>query len=135
MQEQTRNFRDMKLEEEEVDGISFHIDEEQSKPDHIAWNFTVMKLNESEGRDFHPHELGYKYQILLYNGEDAEYFEAILGDVKHYVSNMVKTRQEGLVMKKCSKSEEILSKILRGSLLTSLADGFMRIAEKKAEVL
>jgi hypothetical protein len=135
MRENTASFRQLKLEEDEVDGISFHIDEKKTTEKHIAWNFTIMKLNEGGERNFHLHDLGYKYQILLYKGEEAEVFEAILGDVKHYVSNMISAKQEGLVMKKCSKSEEILNKILRGNLMSSLVNGFIKIAEKKTEVV
>jgi hypothetical protein len=135
MEEQTKTFRKLILNEEDVDGIAFHIDEAQTNEDRIAWNFTIMKLNEDENKDFYLHELGYKYQIVLYKDEEAEVFEAVLGDVKHYVTNMVNANQEGLVIKKCKKSEEILDKIFRGHLMQALAAGLVQVASAKTEVI
>ena len=133
MDDQATSFRRLKLEESEVDGIAFHVDEKNSNYDQVAWNFTIMKLNEEENRDFSHHELGFKYQILLYKDEEAEVFEAIIGDLKHYVSNMVGAKQEGLVIKKCKKSEEILNKIFRGRLIEALAARLLQV--KQSEVL
>ena len=65
------NLKALELKED-VDGISFSIDEDKSNEDQIAWNFTVMRLNGKEESDFIQTEIGYKYQILLYNGEEAE---------------------------------------------------------------
>ena len=64
MDNQPESFRQLKLKEDEVDGIAFHVDEKNSNEDRTAWNFTIMKLNEEENRDFSLHELGFKYQIL-----------------------------------------------------------------------
>lgn len=122
------------MKEEDVDGISFSIDEDNTTDDHIAWNFTVMKMNKPENREFISHELGYKYQILLYKGEQAELFEAILGDVKNYVKRMVEIGQEGIILKKCDKSEEMMNKILRGKMLEALAKGMIKVAESKEAV-
>lgn len=127
MDNQPESFRQLKLKEDEVDGIAFHVDEKNSNEDRTAWNFTIMKLNEEENRDFSLHELGFKYQILLYKDDDAEVFEAIIGDLKHYVSNMVGAKQEGLVIKKCKKSEEILNKIFRGRLIEALAARLLQV--------
>jgi hypothetical protein len=117
---QPENFRKMNLEESEVDGIAFHIDDDKSNEDRISWNFTIVKFNEENERNFHKTEVGYKYQILLYEGDKADFFEAVIGDVKHYVNNMVKSKQEGIMIKKCKKSEEIMNKIFKGRLIETL---------------
>ena len=115
------SIKSLKIDEEEVDGIHFHISGEQEKE--YEWNFTIMKLNQEENRNFEKNELGYKYQILLYDegDEDPDYFEAILGDLQHYVKKMVNMNTEGLILKKSKKSEEILKKIFKGKLVGLLA--------------
>ena len=124
-------FRQMNIDEEKVDGVSFSINDEESNPDQTVWNFSLMTLHDEESKNFTKHELGYKYQIVLYKDSEAEIFEAIIGDVKNYVSNMVKASQEGLIIKKCKKSEEILNKIFRVRLMESLLNGLVRVAENK----
>jgi len=126
--------RNLKLNEEEVDGISFSLKEEDSKKGLSTWEFTIMKLNNSENENFHKHELGYKYQIVLYNNDDTvEVFEAIIGDIEYYVKNLINVNQEGFIIKKSKKSEEILNKIFKGKLLEALANGLVAVANKKAE--
>ena len=125
------HLKQFDMKEEDVDGISFSIDDDNTDEDRIAWNFTVMKMNNEKNRNFTSHELGYKYQILLYKGEQAELFEAIIGDVKHYVKKMVEIGQEGIILKKCDKSEEMMNKLLRGRMLEALANGMIQVAMKK----
>lgn len=120
------SIKNLKIDEEEVDGIHFHITGESEKE--YEWNFTIMKLNQDEDRKFEKHELGYKYQIVLYDNDDrADYFEAILGDLQHYVKKMVNMNTEGFILKKSKKSEEILNRIFKGKLAGMLA----QVAESK----
>jgi hypothetical protein len=114
------SIKNLKIDEEEVDGIHFHISGESEKQ--YEWNFTIMKLNEEEDRNFEKHEMGYKYQIVLYEDDDkTDYFEAILGDLQHYVKKMVNINTEGFILKKSKKSDEILKRIFKGKLLGVLA--------------
>jgi hypothetical protein len=135
MKNRKESFKTLKLEEDEVDGICFSVNEEETNEERVSWNFSIMKMNESEDKDFTLHELGYKYHVVLYKNNEAEVFEAIIGDLKYYVNNLVKVNQEGLIIKKCKKSEEILNKIFRGELMEALANGLMRVAEQKAEAV
>ena len=123
------NLKALELKED-VDGISFSIDEDKSNEDQIAWNFTVMRLNGKEESDFIQTEIGYKYQILLYNGEEADFFEAILGDVHHYIKGLVRVGQEGIILKKCKKSDEIMDKIFRGRALEALAKTLIQVKQE-----
>ena len=85
---------------------------------------------ESQESDFIQTEIGYKYQILLYNGEEADFFEAILGDVQHYIKGLVRVGQEGIILKKCKKSEEIMDKIFRGRALEALAKTLIQVKQE-----
>ena len=129
-----QHIKEFDMKEEDVDGISFSIDEDNTTDEKIAWNFTVMKMSDDKNREFITHELGYKYQILLYKEDEVEVFEAILGDVKNYVKRMVQIGQEGIILKKCEKSEEMMNKILRGRMLEALARGIIKVAESKGTV-
>ena len=60
-----QHIKEFDMKEEDVDGISFSIDEDNTTDEKIAWNFTVMKMSDDKNREFITHELGYKYQILL----------------------------------------------------------------------
>ena len=120
------SIKNLKIDEEEVDGIHFHITGENSKE--FEWNFTIMKLNNEEDRKFEKHELGYKYQIVFYdNNDSADYFEAILGDLQYYVKKMVNMNTEGFILKKSKKSDEILKKIFKGKL----ANVLLQVADSK----
>lgn len=113
-------IKSLKIDEEEVDGIHFHITGQSDKE--YEWNFTIMKLNSESDREFEKNEMGYKYQIVLYDNEDKpDYFEAILGDLQYYVKKMVNMNTEGFIIKKSKKSEEILKKIFKGKLIGTLA--------------
>lgn len=128
-----RTVQKLDLNEEDVDGVSFSISREKSKIiGQTIWDFSIMKLSEDNERIFNKHELGYKYQIVLYKDDKAEVFEAILGDLKYYVNNMVSMNQEGLVMKKCNKSEEILQRLFKGHFMEMLADSLIAVANKKS---
>jgi hypothetical protein len=122
-------IKKLKLESEEIDAISFSIDRKNAE--NIEWNFTMMKLNDRKSEEFHLYDMGYKYQIALYNNRRVEVFEAIIGDLDYYVKNMVNMNQEGIILKKCKKSEEILDKIFRGNLMDALKVGIVEIAEQK----
>ena len=65
-------LKNLKLDEEEVDGISFSIDKEKS-----SWTFSVMTLSDRSCQNFDKTDMGYKYQIVLYSNKKAEYFEKI----------------------------------------------------------
>jgi hypothetical protein len=124
-------IKNLKLDGEEVDGISFSIDDSVRDENQIHWNITMMKLNNEQ--DFTKLELGYKYQIVLYDNNTAEVFEAIIGDLNYYVKNLVSVNQEGLILKKCKKSEEILNRLFRGSYLQALAQGLVEVASQKEQ--
>jgi len=117
------HIRELQIKEDDVDGISFSIDEEKTNEDQIAWDFNIMKLNDDLSRDFYKHELGYMYQIVLYKDDEAEVFEAIIGDMKNYVKGLVRVNQEGLIVKKCKKSEEMMDKIFKGKFAEALKAG------------
>ena len=128
--EKTKDLKNLKLDEE-IDGVSFFICDETSTEDRIEWNFTLMDVKESV-ENVSKHSLGYKYQIVLYDKDkEIEIFEAIIGDLDHYVKNLVKINQEGFILKKSKKSEEILNKIFRKRLMSSLTNVLEAIAEKK----
>lgn len=57
----TTNIRSLKLDEEDVDAISFSMDADAGEE--TCWNFSIMKL--SDKQDFWHNELGYKYQVVL----------------------------------------------------------------------
>jgi hypothetical protein len=126
-------IKNLKLDSEEIDGISFSIDESVKDEEKIHWNITMMKLNSGHEQDFTKLELGYKYQIVLYNNDTAEVFEAIIGDLNYYVTNLVSVDQEGLILKKCKKSEEMLNRLFRGSYLQALAQGLVEVASQKEQ--
>lgn len=129
MEKMTLN--NLKLDEEEIDGIAFSINGESG--DELDWEFTMMKLNSDDDRDFVKHEMGYKYQIVLYDreGDGFDMFDAILGDLQYYVKNLVKVNTEGLILKKNKKTQEIIDKMFKGKMLDRLKGGLMEIAQKK----
>jgi hypothetical protein len=133
-QNKIHHIRDLKIEEDDVDGISFSIDEEKTNEDQIAWDFSIMKLSDEGSRDFHKYELGYMYQIVLYKDDEAEVFETIIGDVRHYVKGLVRVNQEGLIVKKCKKSDEMMNKIFKGKYAEALKAGKVK-SSKTAEAL
>ena len=124
-------LKNLKLDEEEIDGIAFSINGESG--DELDWEFTMMKLNSDDDRDFVKHEMGYKYQIVLYDreGDGFDMFDAILGDLQYYVKNLVKVNTEGLILKKNKKTQEIIDKMFKGKMLDRLKGGLMEIAQKK----
>lgn len=124
-------LKNLKLDEEEIDGIAFSINGEDG--DELDWEFTMMKLNNDEDRNFVKHEMGYKYQIVLYDreGDGFDMFDAILGDLQYYVKNLVKVNTEGLILKKNKKTQEIIDKMFKGKMLDRLKGGLLEIAQKK----
>ncbi|CAB4124265.1 hypothetical protein UFOVP49_103 [uncultured Caudovirales phage] len=126
MQEVT--VRNLKLNSDDIDAISFTLGG-QDKSKH-EWNFTMMKLTDRE-QDFVETDIGFKYQIVLYGTKTPEIFEAIIGDLEYYVKNLIKINQEGLILKKCKKSEEIMKKLFKDKYLQSLTNGLVEIAKIK----
>ena len=121
-------LQNLKIDEEEVDGIHFHITSESDEKD--EWHFMTMKLNEESDRNFIKTEMGYKYHIVTYEDDDrADAFEAVLGDLQHHVKMYVSMNKEGFILKKSKKSDEIIMKIFSTKLLNVLGN----VAEKKAE--
>ena len=121
-------LKSLKLDDD-IDGISFAIDR---NADGGEWTFSMMRLSDKESQKFHLTDMGFKYQILLYKKNKAEYFEAIIGDLSYYVKNLLMQDQEGIILKKCAKSEEILNKILRRKLERELVTGLIQVAEQKS---
>ena len=123
-------LKNLKLDEEEIDGIAFSINGEEDGE--LDWEFTMMKLNNDEDRnDFVKHEMGYKYQIVLYENDEFDMFEAILGDLQYYVKGLVRGNTEGLILKKSKKTEEIIQKMFKAKLIDRLKGGLLEIADKK----
>lgn len=121
-------LKNLKIDEEEVDGVHFHITGESAE--NVEWDFTIMKLNEESDRNFVKTEMGYKYHIVTYeDDENADAFEAVLGDLQHHVKKYVSMNKEGFILKKSKKSDEIIKKIFNTKLLNVLGN----VAEKKAE--
>lgn len=127
----TTNIRSLKLDEEDVDAISFSMDADAGEE--TCWNFSIMKL--SDKQDFWHNELGYKYQVVLYKGDRAEVFEAIIGDLKYYINNLIGIKQEGMILKKCGKSDEIMEKLFRKKYMNELTHGLVQIASQKQKEL
>lgn len=123
-------LKNLKLDEEEIDGIAFSINGENDGE--LDWEFTMMKLNNDEDRkDFVKHEMGYKYQIVLYEDDQFDMFEAILGDLQYYVKNLVKGNTEGLILKKSKKTQEIIDKMFKSKMIDRLKSQLLEIVEKK----
>jgi diaminopimelate decarboxylase len=121
-------LKNLKIDEEEVDGVHFHITSESDE--NVEWDFTIMKLNEESDRNFIKTEMGYKYHIVTYeDDENADAFEAVLGDLQHHVKKYVSMNKEGFILKKSKKSDEIIKKIFNSKLLNVLGN----VAEKKVE--
>lgn len=121
-------LKSLKLDND-LDGITFSI--QDKNPNNVKWNFTMMTLADKQSQNFHHSDMGYKYQIVLYEDDYVDYFEAIIGDLNHYVKNLISANQEGIILKKCSKSEEILNKIFRGRLMAGITSGLMQVAAQK----
>jgi hypothetical protein len=78
-----------------------------------GWSLTFLNLERKQDRKFEEHEIGIKYQIMLHDESDkVEIFEAVLGDPRSYLKNMIDCNQQGMLMKKCKRSQKIFSKIL-----------------------
>jgi hypothetical protein len=124
-------LRNLKLDDEEIDGIAFSINGDDG--DELDWEFTMMKLNNDEDRkDFVKHEMGYKYQIVLYEGDQFDMFEAILGDLQYYVKNLVRGNTEGLILKKSKKTQEIIDKMFKSKMVDRFKSQLIEIADKKS---
>lgn len=116
-----------KLKLEEADGISFMLNEKSETE--MEWVFTTMTLND-ELEKAKKYDLGYKYQVVLWNNnEDVEVFEAIIGDVNNYITRMIDINHEGLILKKCEKSQEIMNTIFRGKFSQVLELGKLKQEE------
>lgn len=124
-------LKNLMLDEEEIDGIAFSINGEDDGE--LDWEFTMMKLNNDEDRkDFVKHEMGYKYQIVLYEDDQFDMFEAILGDLQYYVKNLVRGNTEGLILKKSKKTQEIVNKMFKGKMIDRFKSQLLEIADKKS---
>jgi len=124
-------LKNLMLDQEEIDGIAFSINGDDG--DELDWEFTMMKLNNDEDRkDFVKHEMGYKYQIVLYEDDQFDMFEAILGDLQYYVKNLVRGNTEGLILKKSKKTQEIIDKMFKSKMVDRLKSQLLEIVEKKS---
>lgn len=95
--------------DKEFDGVYFY---KSSVKGEEEWSFTFLTLNEKRHKVFEQNDIGIKYQIILHENDKVEIFEAILGDPKMYLQNMINCDQEGMIIKKCKQSKKIISKIL-----------------------
>lgn len=121
--------RELDLNLEDIDGISFSIDDDTSTKNKTHWNFSIMTLRED--RTFDKNDIGYMYQIVLYNEKSIEVFEAVLGDLDYYVKNLLNINQQGLIIKKCSKSQEIFQKLFKGKFTEALERGIILYDEEQ----
>ena len=123
-------LKNLMLDEEEIDGIAFSINGDDG--DELDWEFTMMKLNNDEDRkDFVKHEMGYKYQIVLYEDDQFDMFEAILGDLQYYVKNLVRGNTEGIILKKSKKTQEIIDKMFKNKMVDRFKSQLIEIVDKK----
>jgi hypothetical protein len=98
---------------EKYDGVYFS--RNQNGED---WNFSFMIINGGDTSDdsFVTHPVGFVYKILHHRpkGEKGvDVSEAVIGDPNHYIKNMVKANQDGLILKKCERAEKIFESILK----------------------
>lgn len=101
------------IDMEKYDGV--HFSRNQNGGD---WNFSFMLINGGDTSDdsFVTHPVGFVYKILHHRpkGEKGvDVFEAVIGDPNHYIKNMVKANQDGLILKKCERAEKIFESILK----------------------
>lgn len=95
------SIQDVIMKLDDVDGVYFTLNEDET-----AWKFTALTL--TKGETFHEYETGTKYKIMLHGeGNKIFAFEAILGSPTEYVKNLVQSKQEGMILKKCSRAEVI----------------------------
>lgn len=111
-------IKSLDLNEEEVDGCHFFVDKENPDDGEVTWKLLSVVLPEEHRNEFRKSEMGYKYQIVLYSNVDdgAEYFEAIIGDIKYYIQSLVETCTEGFVLKKCPKSDQMIERIFKSNI-------------------
>jgi len=95
--------------DDDFDGVYFCKSDEKGDEN---WSITFLKLENKRDKKFEEYDFGIKYQIMLHENDKVEVFEAILGDPRQYLRNMIQCEQEGMIIKKCKKSDKILSKIL-----------------------
>lgn len=85
---------------ENCDGALWHVDVIQDK-DEIRHEVdsTIYKYVD---RNLTPDDLGFKYHILTYKGDDtdsAEVMCAYIGDVSHFIANYAKAGYNGMMVK------------------------------------
>jgi hypothetical protein len=125
----TAKLKVLALNDEDVDGVSFSINEDKSNYEKLEWNFSIMRITADQKPNYHKFDTGYKYQIVLYKKDRAEVFEAIIGDLQHYVTRLVNMEQEGIVIRKCEKSMDIMNKIFHGQYEEALEMGLVESGE------
>jgi hypothetical protein len=102
-------INDLVDEKKDFDGVYFC---KTKDGEHDIWSLTFLNLNEKRDRKFEQHDVGIKYQVMFYENDKVELFEAILGDPNTYLKNLIDCDQEGIILKKCQRSKKIISKIL-----------------------
>lgn len=95
--------------DEDFDGVYFCKSDEGGDD---GWSLTFLKLQNKRDKKFEEHDCGLKYQVMLHENNKVEIFEAVLGDPRQYLHNLIQCDQEGMIIKKCKRSEKIISKIL-----------------------
>lgn len=96
---------------EEYDGVYFI----KNPADDEKWDFSFMRMSLESENNFHIHPVGFIYKILHLNrnGNGIDVFEAVIGDPNHYIKNMIKSNQEGLIIKKCDRAEQIFDLVIK----------------------
>jgi len=72
-----------------------------------------MKIKNEEEKNFHTHPVGFIYKILHLTEKGADVFEAVIGDPNRYIKNMIACNQQGVIIRKCDKAEEVFSTIMK----------------------
>lgn len=112
----------------EYDSISFF-----KNPAGTMYNFSFLKLNALKEED-RPTETdtGFKFIICLYGKDDTlEVFDAILGDPLTIVSQYANSNEEGLIVKKCSVGEQLVTKLQLTRQYRKLINVMKGVAETK----
>jgi len=102
-------INDLIQNETNFDGVYFCKSTESNQEE---WSLTFLRLTHKRDKKFEESDCGIKYQIMLHSNDKIEIFDAILGDPKIYLKNMIDCDQEGMIIKKCKQSQKIFSKIL-----------------------
>jgi len=97
-----------KLDNQEYDGITFHITGTKEETTTEVWSLNFLKAPELV--EFQEKSLGYKYTVCVMDEDlNVSVFDAILGDPVEYVNNCMRAREMGLVVKASEWGSKLVS--------------------------